>query len=125
MHAVFLEMRIKTSRDDHRSRSRRVAADGSTKRASVAPARRCGGPDSIGPSGQLPDSGSGLFVEFVSCLLSYARSSRGLANTPLATAGSLIGGFLTYRLARKGGKEALQHWFRRQKKDRVNNSFRR
>jgi membrane protein YqaA with SNARE-associated domain len=27
----------------------------------------------------------------------------------MATAGSVIGGYVTYRLARKGGKEALQH----------------
>jgi membrane protein YqaA with SNARE-associated domain len=31
----------------------------------------------------------------------------------MATAGSVAGGFVTYRLARKGGKEALEHKFSR------------
>ncbi len=37
----------------------------------------------------------------------------------MATAGSLVGGFLTYRLARKGGKEALERRFSRKKVDNV------
>jgi membrane protein YqaA with SNARE-associated domain len=37
----------------------------------------------------------------------------------MATAGSLVGGFLTYRLARKGGKEALERRFSRKKVDKV------
>jgi membrane protein YqaA with SNARE-associated domain len=37
----------------------------------------------------------------------------------MATVGSLIGGFVTYRLARKGGKEALDRRFSRRKVDKV------
>jgi membrane protein YqaA with SNARE-associated domain len=37
----------------------------------------------------------------------------------MATAGSLVGGFVTYRLARKSGKEALDRRFSRRKVDEV------
>jgi len=37
----------------------------------------------------------------------------------MAAAGSVAGGFLTYRLARKGGKEALDRRFSRRKVDKV------
>ena len=37
----------------------------------------------------------------------------------MATAGSVAGGFLTYRLARKGGKEELERRFSRRKADKV------
>ncbi len=37
----------------------------------------------------------------------------------MATAGSVMGGFVTYRLARKGGKEALERRFSRRKVDSV------
>jgi membrane protein YqaA with SNARE-associated domain len=37
----------------------------------------------------------------------------------MATAGSVMGGFVTYRLARKGGKEALERRFSRRKVDKV------
>ena len=37
----------------------------------------------------------------------------------MATVGSLVGGFVTYRLARKGGKEALDRRFSRRKVDKV------
>ncbi len=37
----------------------------------------------------------------------------------MATAGSVIGGFVTYRLARKGGKEALERRFSHQNVDKV------
>ena len=43
----------------------------------------------------------------------------------MATAGSLVGGFLTYRLARTGGKEALDRRFSRRNVDRVCKIFAR
>jgi membrane protein YqaA with SNARE-associated domain len=43
----------------------------------------------------------------------------------MATAGSLIGGFVTYRLSRKGGKETLERKFPRWQVDRVNQIFER
>jgi membrane protein YqaA with SNARE-associated domain len=41
----------------------------------------------------------------------------------MAATGSVAGGFVTYRLARKGGKEALDRRFSRGKVDRVCNIF--
>jgi membrane protein YqaA with SNARE-associated domain len=43
----------------------------------------------------------------------------------MATAGSVIGGFVTYRLARKGGKEALERRFSRRKADKICKFFER
>jgi membrane protein YqaA with SNARE-associated domain len=43
----------------------------------------------------------------------------------MATAGSLFGGFLTYRIARTGGKEALERRFSRRNVDRVCKMFAR
>jgi membrane protein YqaA with SNARE-associated domain len=43
----------------------------------------------------------------------------------MATAGSLIGGFLSYRIARTGGKEALDRRFSRRNVDRVCRIFAR
>jgi membrane protein YqaA with SNARE-associated domain len=37
----------------------------------------------------------------------------------MATVGSVVGGFVTYRLARKGGKDALDRRFSRRKVDKV------
>jgi membrane protein YqaA with SNARE-associated domain len=41
----------------------------------------------------------------------------------MATTGSLIGGFVTYRLARKGGKEALERKFPRKRIEKVTKIF--
>ncbi len=41
----------------------------------------------------------------------------------MATVGSVIGGFVTYRLARKGGKETLAHKFPRRKLERIYKIF--
>src|SRR5258708_25599591 len=43
----------------------------------------------------------------------------------MATVGSVLGGFATYRLARKGGKEALERRFTRRKVDKVCDIFER
>lgn len=43
----------------------------------------------------------------------------------MATAGSVIGGFVTYRLARKGGKETLERRFPRRKIDKICKTFER
>jgi len=43
----------------------------------------------------------------------------------MATAGSMIGGYAAYRLARKGGKEALEHRFSRARVDKVCKIFER
>jgi membrane protein YqaA with SNARE-associated domain len=41
----------------------------------------------------------------------------------MATVGSVIGGFVTYRLARKGGKETLAHKFPRRKLEKIYKIF--
>ena len=41
----------------------------------------------------------------------------------MATAGSVLGGFITYRLARKGGKEALERKFPKSKVEKVYKIF--
>jgi membrane protein YqaA with SNARE-associated domain len=43
----------------------------------------------------------------------------------MATAGSLIGGYLTYRLARKGGKAALEKRFPRKNVRKIQKTFER
>jgi len=43
----------------------------------------------------------------------------------MATIGSVIGGFVSYRLARKGGKEALERRFSRRRIDKVCKIFER
>src|ERR1700719_428856 len=41
----------------------------------------------------------------------------------MATAGAVLGGFVTYRLARKGGKEALEKKFSKRKIDKILKAF--
>ncbi|HET7209206.1 MAG TPA: VTT domain-containing protein [Terriglobales bacterium] len=41
----------------------------------------------------------------------------------MAVAGSLLGGYITYALARKGGKEALEHRFPKKKIEKVYQKF--
>jgi membrane protein YqaA with SNARE-associated domain len=43
----------------------------------------------------------------------------------MATVGSVIGGFVTYRIARKGGKETLAHRFPRRKLEKIYKIFSR
>ena len=43
----------------------------------------------------------------------------------MATAGSLVGGFVTYRLARRGGKGTFERRFSRRRMDNVNGIFER
>jgi membrane protein YqaA with SNARE-associated domain len=43
----------------------------------------------------------------------------------MATAGAVIGGYITYALGRKGGKEALEHKFNRRKAKKVFAKFQR
>ncbi|HET7441404.1 MAG TPA: VTT domain-containing protein [Terriglobales bacterium] len=41
----------------------------------------------------------------------------------MATLGALIGGYVTYRLARKGGKEALEHRFPKKRTEKLYKQF--
>lgn len=43
----------------------------------------------------------------------------------MATLGAMIGGYITYALAKKGGKEALEHRLSKKKADKVTKTFER
>jgi len=50
-------------------------------------------------------------MDVLTVFLSARKEQLWLYYALMATAGSLIGGFLTYRFARKGGKETLARRF--------------
>ena len=58
-------------------------------------------------------------MDVATILLSARQEQLWLYYALMATAGSLLGGFVTYRLARKGGKEALERRFSPKKVDTV------
>ena len=58
-------------------------------------------------------------MDVATIVMSARQQQLWLYYALMATAGSLIGGFVTYRLARKGGKEALERRFSRRKVDKV------
>jgi len=58
-------------------------------------------------------------MDAVTIVLSARQENLWFYYALMATAGSVIGGFLSYRLARKGGKETLERRFSRRKVDRV------
>jgi membrane protein YqaA with SNARE-associated domain len=64
-------------------------------------------------------------MDVATIVLSARQQELWLYYALMATAGSVIGGFVTYRLARKGGKEALQHRFSPRKVDKVCEIFER
>ena len=64
-------------------------------------------------------------MDVATILLAGRQQELWLYYAVMATTGSVIGGFLTYRLARKGGKAALERRFTRRKVDRVCEIFER
>jgi membrane protein YqaA with SNARE-associated domain len=64
-------------------------------------------------------------MDVATIVLSARQEQLWLYYALMATAGSVIGGFVTYRLARKGGKEALERRFSRKKVDKICNIFER
>ena len=58
-------------------------------------------------------------MDVATIVLSARQQQLWLYYALMATVGSLIGGFVTYRLARRGGKEALEHRFSRRTVDKV------
>jgi membrane protein YqaA with SNARE-associated domain len=58
-------------------------------------------------------------LDLATIVMSARQQELWLYYALMATAGSVLGGFATYRLARKGGKEALEHRFARRKVDKV------
>ena len=79
------------------------------------------------PLGLLDNSPIPLpgIMDVATIVLSARQEELWLYYALMATAGSVIGGFVTYRLARKGGKEALEHRFSPRKVDKVCKIFER
>lgn len=73
-------------------------------------------------SSPLPTPGA---MDVATIVLSARQQQLWLYYAVMATAGSVIGGFVTYRLARKGGKAALERRFSRRKVDKVCQIFAR
>lgn len=64
-------------------------------------------------------------MDVATILLAGRQQKLWIYYAVMATAGSVIGGFVTYRLARKGGKEALEVRFTRRKVEKVCQIFER
>jgi membrane protein YqaA with SNARE-associated domain len=79
------------------------------------------------PLGLLDNSPIPLpgIMDVATILLAGRQQKLWLYYAVMATVGSVIGGFVTYRLARKGGKEALERRFTRRKVDKVCEIFAR
>jgi membrane protein YqaA with SNARE-associated domain len=77
------------------------------------------------PLGLLDNSAIPLpgIMDLATILLAGRHQQLWLYYAVMATLGSVLGGFVTYRLARKGGKEALERRFTRRKVDRVCDIF--
>jgi membrane protein YqaA with SNARE-associated domain len=64
-------------------------------------------------------------LDVATLVLSARQQQLWLYYAMMATAGSVLGGFITYRLSRKGGKEVLERKFSRRKVDKVCEIFER
>jgi membrane protein YqaA with SNARE-associated domain len=73
-------------------------------------------------SSVIPIPGS---MDFATILLSARDKRLWLYYALMATVGSVVGGYLTYRLARKGGKEALVKKLPKRRADKVVRTFER
>jgi membrane protein YqaA with SNARE-associated domain len=71
-------------------------------------------------SSVIPLPGS---MDVLTIILSARQKDLWLYYALMATAGSVLGGFVTYRLARKGGKATLERRFSRPQVDRVYEIF--
>jgi len=79
------------------------------------------------PLGLLDNSPIPLpgIMDVATILLAGRQQKFWIYYAVMATAGSVIGGFVTYRLARKGGKEALEVRFTRRRAEKVCQIFER
>lgn len=73
-------------------------------------------------SSVIPLPGS---MDVATILLSAGGKHLWLYYAIMATTGSVLGGFLTYRLARKGGKEAMAKKLSKRKVDKIVKTFER
>jgi membrane protein YqaA with SNARE-associated domain len=58
-------------------------------------------------------------TDIVTILLAAHHRDLWVYYAVMATAGALLGGYLTYRMARKGGKETLEKRFSKRKTDKI------
>src|SRR5208283_1734461 len=58
-------------------------------------------------------------TDIVTVLLAAHHPNLWVYYAIMATAGAILGGYLTYRMARKGGKETLEKRFSKKKTDKV------
>ena len=58
-------------------------------------------------------------TDIVTILLAAHHREPWIYYAIMATAGSVLGGYLTYRMARKGGKETLEKRFSKKKTDKI------
>jgi membrane protein YqaA with SNARE-associated domain len=64
-------------------------------------------------------------MDIATIVLASRQADYWLYYALMATVGSLLGGFLTYRLARKGGKESLERKFSKRRVNKVYKIFER
>jgi membrane protein YqaA with SNARE-associated domain len=64
-------------------------------------------------------------MDVITILLAAHRREPWIYYAIMATAGSVLGGYLTYRMARKGGKEAVERRFPKKKAARIYAIFER
>jgi membrane protein YqaA with SNARE-associated domain len=97
-----------------------------TKKSAMRWLIHLGGPGlillGIADNSLIPLPGS---TDVVTILLAAHRSEPWFYYTIMATAGAILGGYLTYRMARKGGKETLEKKFSPKKVKRVYAIFER
>ena len=64
-------------------------------------------------------------MDIATILLASQQQKLWIYYALMATAGSILGGFITYRIARKGGKEAIEKKFAGRKTAKIYRTFER
>ena len=87
---------------------------------------RAGGPGlvalGIADNSVVPLTGS---TDVLTIWLAASQRSLWFYYAIMATIGAVLGGYITYALARKGGKEAIEHKFQQQKAEKIVRRFQR
>jgi membrane protein YqaA with SNARE-associated domain len=87
---------------------------------------RAGGPGlvalGIADNSVVPLTGS---TDILTIWLAASQPSLWFYYAIMATIGAVLGGYITYALARKGGKEAIEHKFNQQKAEKIVRRFQR
>jgi len=87
---------------------------------------RAGGPGlvalGIADNSLVPLTGS---TDVLTIWLAASQPSLWFYYAIMATIGAVLGGYITYALARKGGKEAIEHKFNQEKAEKIVRRFQR